>query len=66
MKKFTVLFGGNRNAYDYGYNLAGEAFLFDSDMEWDINMPWYCDVRTTNGIPGGNYGYRDGSGKYPA
>src|SRR5688500_4387637 len=46
MKKFTVLFGGNRNAYDYGYNLAGEAFLFDSDMEWDINMPWYRDVRT--------------------
>ncbi len=66
MKKFTVLFGGNRNAYDYGYNLAGEAFLFDSDMEWDINMPWYRDVRTTHGIPGGNYGYRDGSGKYPA
>ena len=26
MKKFTVLFGGNRNAYDYGYNLDGEAF----------------------------------------
>jgi putative heme-binding domain-containing protein len=64
--KFTVVFGGNRNAYDYGYNLAGEVFLFDSDMEWDINMPWYREVRTTHGIPGGNYGYRDGSGKYPA
>jgi putative heme-binding domain-containing protein len=66
ISKFTVLFGGNRNAYDYGYNLAGEVFLFDSDMEWDINMPWYREVRTTHGIPGGNYGYRDGSGKYPA
>jgi putative heme-binding domain-containing protein len=64
--KFTVLSGGNRNAYDYAYNLAGEAFLFDSDMEWDINMPWYRDVRTVHEIPGGNYGYRDGSGKYPA
>ena len=66
LNKFTVLFGGNRNAYDFAYNLAGEAFLFDSDMEWDINMPWYRDVRTVHGIPGGNYGYRDGSGKYPA
>lgn len=64
--KFTVLFGGNRNAYDFGTNLAGEVFIFDSDMEWDINMPWYREVRTTHGIPGGNYGYRDGSGKYPA
>ncbi|MGH9372537.1 MAG: HEAT repeat domain-containing protein, partial [Vicinamibacterales bacterium] len=64
--KFTVLFGGNRNAYDYAYNLAGEIFLFDSDMEWDINMPWYREVRTVHGIPGGNFGYRDGSGKYPA
>ena len=66
IEKFTVLFGGNRNAYDYAYNLAGEIFLFDSDMEWDINMPWYRDVRTVHGIPGGNFGYRDGSGKYPA
>ena len=66
LEKFTVLFGGNRNAYDYAYNLSGEVFLFDSDMEWDINMPWYRDVRTVHGIPGGNFGYRDGSGKYPA
>jgi putative heme-binding domain-containing protein len=63
--KFSVLFGGNRNAYDFAFNLAGEAFLFDSDMEWDLNMPWFREVRTVHGIPGGNYGYRDGSGKYP-
>ena len=64
IRKFTVLFGGNRNAYDYAYNLHGEAFTFDSDMEWDLNLPWYREVRTVHGIPGGNYGYRNGSGKY--
>ena len=64
IKKFTVAFGGNRNAYDYAYNLMGEAFTFDSDMEWDINLPWYREVRTVHGILGGNYGYRNGSGKY--
>jgi putative heme-binding domain-containing protein len=65
-KKFEVFSGGNRNAYDFGYNLAGEAFLFDSDMEWDIGLPWYRQIRTAHQILNGNYGYRNGSGKYPA
>jgi putative heme-binding domain-containing protein len=65
-KKFRVFSGGNRNAYDYAYNLAGEAFLFDSDMEWDIGLPWYREVRTAHQILNGNLGYRNGSGKYPA
>ncbi len=64
-KKFRVFSGGNRNAYDFAYNLAGEAFLFDSDMEWDIGLPWYREVRTVHEILNGNYGYRNGSGKYP-
>ena len=64
-KKFSVFSGGNRNAYDFAYNLAGEAFLFDSDMEWDIGLPWYREVRTAHQILNGNYGYRNGSGKYP-
>ncbi len=64
-KKFRIFSGGNRNAYDYAYNLAGEAFLFDSDMEWDIGLPWYRDVRTAHQVLNGNYGYRNGSGKYP-
>jgi putative heme-binding domain-containing protein len=64
-KKFRVFSGGNRNAYDYAYNLAGEAFLFDSDMEWDIGLPWYREVRTAHQVLNGNYGYKNGSGKYP-
>ena len=65
-RKFRVFSGGNRNTYDFAYNLAGEAFLFDSDNEADIGMPWFRKVRTTHHIPNGDYGYRDGSGKYPA
>jgi putative heme-binding domain-containing protein len=64
-KKFRVFSGGNRNSYDFGYNVAGEAFLFDSDMEWDIGLPWYREVRTAHQVLNGNYGYRNGSGKYP-
>ena len=64
-KKFEVFSGGNRNAYDFAYNLAGEAFLFDSDMEWDIGLPWYRQIRTAHQILNGNYGSRTGSGTYP-
>ena len=62
---FSIQAGALRNAYDYAFNLAGEMFTFDSDMEWDINMPWYRDVRTVHMIPGGDNGYRNGSGKFP-
>jgi putative heme-binding domain-containing protein len=63
--RYTLLFGCFRNAYSHAYNLEGEAFTFDSDMEWDINMPWYREVRTVHAVPGGDYGWRTGSGKFP-
>jgi putative heme-binding domain-containing protein len=62
--KYALLFSGMRNPYDYAYNLAGEAFTWDSDMEWDVNSPWYREVRTIHMIPGGDGGYRNGTGKY--
>ena len=64
--KYSILFGGFRNAYSHAYNMEGEAFTFDSDMEWDINMPWYRELRSVHGIPGADYGWRTGSGKFPA
>jgi mono/diheme cytochrome c family protein len=62
---FTAVAGGNRNTYDFAYNLLGEVFWFDSDSESELGVPWYREVRTVHGIPGGNFGYRNGSGKYP-
>ena len=63
-RKFALFYSGMRNPYDFAYNLAGEAFVFDSDMEWDVNAPWYREVRTAHMIPGGDAGYRNGTGKY--
>ena len=65
-RRFTIIAGAFRNAYDHAFNLDGELFTFDSDMEWDIGMPWYRDIRTVHVVPGGDYGYRNGSGKLPA
>lgn len=63
--RFALLFGGFRNAYNHAYNYEGETFTFDSDMEWDINLPWYREVRSVHGIPSADYGWRTGSGKFP-
>jgi putative heme-binding domain-containing protein len=62
--RFALFYSGMRNPYDFAYNLAGEAFVFDSDMEWDVNAPWYREVRTFHMIPGGDAGYRNGTGKF--
>ena len=62
--KHSLFFSGMRNPYDFAFNLAGEAFTFDSDMEWDVNAPWYREVRTVHMIPGGDGGYRNGTGKF--
>ena len=62
--KYRLFFSGMRNPYDFAFNLAGEAFTFDSDMEWDVNAPWYREVRTVHMIPGGDAGYRNGTGKF--
>ena len=62
--RFSLQFSGMRNPYDFVYSLNGEAFTFDSDMEWDVNSPWYRENRTIHMIPGGDGGYRNGTGKF--
>jgi len=61
----TQTVGGFRNAYGFAFNEIGELFTFDSDMEWDIGMPWFRPVRVVHAIPGGDYGWRTGSRKWP-
>ena len=56
---------GMRNAYDFDFNAAGEMFTFDSDMEWDWGTPWYRPIRVCHLVSGGDYGFREGTGKFP-
>ena len=58
---WELVSGGYRNAYDAAFNAEGELFTFDSDMEWDINLPWYRQVRTYHVPPGAEFGWRNGS-----
>jgi putative heme-binding domain-containing protein len=54
---------GFRNEYDGDFNLMGELFTFDSDMEWDRDLPWYRPINTVHVLPGHDNGYREGSDK---
>jgi hypothetical protein len=61
-----VLAGGFRNPLDGAFNKEGEFFVFDADMERDVGTPWYMPTRVLHVVPGGDYGWRRGTGRYPA
>lgn len=63
--KWELFAGGFRNAYDIDFNESGELFTYDSDMEWDIGLPWYRPTRVLHVAPGGEYGFREGNQKWP-
>ncbi len=56
---------GLRNCYDLAFNAEGELFSFDSDMEWDLGLPWYRPTRFLHLVEGGDYGSRAGSSVWP-
>src|SRR5262245_41217981 len=56
---------GFRNTYDIDFNEDGELFGFDSDMEWDWGMPWYRPTRINHIVSGADFGFREGSAKWP-
>jgi len=57
---------GFRNEYDGSYNRDGELFVFDADMEWDMNTPWYRPTRVNHVVSGAEFGWRSGASKWPA
>lgn len=65
-KKWWMETNGFRNEYDFAFNWQGDMFAFDSDMEWDVNLPWYRPIRVNHCIPGAEFGWRSGAAKWPA
>ncbi len=64
--RWEVIAGGFRNQFDIAFNADGEMFTFDADMEWDVGLPWYRPTRINHVVSGGEYGWRWGTGKWPA
>ncbi|HEY3899956.1 MAG TPA: hypothetical protein VGM54_15215 [Chthoniobacter sp.] len=63
--KWEIFAAGLRNPYDIAFNADGELFTYDADMEWDVGLPWYRPTRILHLVPGGEYGFREGSSKWP-
>lgn len=57
--------GGLRNAYDAAFSAQGELFTYDSDMEWDVELPWYRPTRILHVVSGAEFGWRSGWSKWP-
>lgn len=64
-KEWELVAGGLRNPFGLDFNAAGDAFTFDADMEWDVGLSWYHPTRVLHLVPGGDYGWRRGTGVLP-
>jgi len=64
-KTWKRVVAGFRNEYDFAWSADDELFTFDSDMELDVGLPWYRPVRVNHCPIGAEFGWRNGSGKWP-
>lgn len=64
-QQWELIAAGFRNEFDAAFNRLGQLFTYDADMEWDIGAPWYRPTRVNHVISGAEFGFRNGSGKWP-
>lgn len=65
-KSWELVSIGFRNQYDIAFSPEGELFTYDADMEWDVGSPWYRPTRVNHVTSGSEFGWRSGTGKWPA
>ena len=61
---WELVSSGFRNPFDMAFNEDGELFTYDSDMEWDIGLPWYRPTRVCHVTSGSEFGWRAGTLKW--
>jgi putative heme-binding domain-containing protein len=62
--KWELIASGFRNPFDMAFNEDGKLFTYDSDMEWDIGLPWYRPTRICHVTSGSEFGWRQGTNKW--
>lgn len=65
-KNRSIVAAGFRNHFDAAFSPRAELFSFDSDMEWDIGLPWYRPVRIVHCPPGADFVWRTGAANTPS
>jgi putative heme-binding domain-containing protein len=61
---WELVSSGFRNPFDMAFNEDGELFTYDSDMEWDIGLPWYRPTRICHVTSRSEFGWRAGTLKW--
>lgn len=64
--RIELVAGGLRNPLDIAFNREGELFTFDADMERDVGASWYMPTRVLHVVPGADFGWRRGTGRFPS
>ena len=64
-KNWEIVSSGFRNTFDAAFSADGELFTYDADMEWDVGAPWYRPTRVCHVVSGADWGWRNGSAKWP-
>ncbi len=59
---WKMIASGFRNSVDIALNREGELFTYDSDMEFDVGVPWYRPTRINHVTSGAEFGWRANSG----
>jgi putative heme-binding domain-containing protein len=57
---------GFRNPYDFDFDARGRIYVYDSDGERDVSLPWYRPTRVYRVEPGGDAGWVSASWKRPS
>ncbi len=65
LSRTEVVADGFRNPYDFAFHALGDVFVFDSDGERDVSLPWYRPTRVFQVLPGTHAGWISPSWKFP-
>ena len=66
LNDYQVFAHGFRNAYDFDFGPDGSVYVYDSDGERDISLPWYRPTRVFRVAAGGHAGWVNKSWKRPS
>ena len=64
-ENWEVVVRGLRNPYGLDFNTVGDLFTYDADAEYDMGSSWYRPTRVLHLLPGGDYGWRQVTKRWP-
>ena len=64
-ESWEIVTRGLRNPYGIAFNGVCDMFTYDADAEYDMGSSWYRPTRVLHLLPGGDYGWRRVTQRWP-